>query len=160
MKHAAKTNLLFIMGELAKHLLLAEDDQDDVVIFELAIKEVNKEYKIPVYMRHAKDGEVLFILLKESIPDILFLDINLPCKDGLSCIREIRKNKRYDGLPVIMYTAHKHENKIEEAFRNGANYYVVKSNTVPELAEKLKKICSMDWKNYLHYPPRDQFVMH
>lgn len=147
------------MGELAKHVLLAEDDQDDVVIFELAVKEVNKEYRVPVYMRHAKDGEVLFILLKENTPDILFLDINLPCRDGLSCIREIRKNKKYDGLPVIMYTGQKQDTKIDEAFRNGANYYVVKSDTVSELAEKLKKVCSIDWKNYLHYPPRDQFVL-
>ncbi len=157
---SSETNYINKMGEIAKHILLAEDDQDDVVIFELAINEVNKEYRLPVYMRHAKDGEILFVLLKENVPDILFLDINLPCRDGLSCIREIRKNKEYDGLPVIMYTAHKQEAKIEDAFRNGANYYVVKSNTIPELAEKLKKICSIDWKTYMHYPPRDQFVLH
>lgn len=157
---SSETNYINKMGEIAKHILLAEDDQDDVVIFELAINEINKEYRLPVYMRHAKDGEILFVLLKENVPDILFLDINLPCRDGLSCIREIRKNKEYDGLPVIMYTAHKQDTKIEDAFRNGANYYVVKSNTIPELAEKLKKICSIDWKTYMHYPPRDQFVLH
>lgn len=149
----------FEMQEQTKNILLAEDDQDDVIVFELAIKEVNNEYEIPMYLRHAKDGELLFVLLKEQLPDILFLDINIPCKDGISCIREIRKNKEYDNLPVIMYTSHKHDIKIEEAFREGANYYIVKSNTVSELAKKLKKVCSIDWRSITHYPPREQFVI-
>ena len=48
------------MQDQTKNIILAEDDQDDVIVFELAIKEVNNEYKIPVYLRHAKDGEILF----------------------------------------------------------------------------------------------------
>ena len=147
------------MQDQTKNIILAEDDQDDVIVFELAIKEVNNEYKIPVYLRHAKDGEILFVLLKEQVPDILFLDINIPCKDGISCIREIRKNKEYDSLLVIMYTGQRQDSRVEEAFREGANYYIVKSNTVSELAKKLKKVCSIDWRSITHYPSREQFVI-
>ena len=106
-----------------------------------------------------KMEKFFFVLLKEQVPDILFLDINIPCKDGISCIREIRKNKEYDSLPVIMYTGQRQDSRVEEAFREGANYYIVKSNTVSELAKKLKKVCSIDWRSITHYPSREQFVI-
>lgn len=140
---------------LEKDILLAEDDKDDVTIFEIALKEL----KFPYMMRHAENGDILFVLLKERIPYILFLDIQMPCKDGIACITEIRKNRDYDKLPVIMYTSNLSKKITEEAFRNGANLYLVKTNTLNELTQKLGKIFGIDWNNYLHYPPQDQFVL-
>ena len=136
-------------------ILLAEDDVDDVVFFEMALKEL----ELPYFVRHAENGEVLFVLLKNKIPYILFLDIHMPCKDGLSCITEIRKNKEYDAMPVIMYTSNFSNKIIEECYRNGANLYMTKTNTFSELTKKLKKVFSIDWNDYMHYPPQNQFVL-
>ncbi|MCE3283402.1 MAG: response regulator, partial [Chitinophagaceae bacterium] len=83
-----------------KDVMLAEDDHDDVVIFVTALNDT----KIPCDFRHAKDGEALFVELKKAVPNLLFLDIQMPCKDGLSCILEIRKNRKYDRMPVVMFT--------------------------------------------------------
>lgn len=136
-------------------VLLAEDDMDDVLIFNLALN------KLPfaVELRHAEDGDKLFILLKELIPDIIFLDINLPCKNGIACIVEIRKNRQYNEVPVIMYTSHKNMKYISDSYSNGANFYLVKANTVYELAERLRQIFSVDWKQYMYYPPMSEFVI-
>src|SRR5690606_32387406 len=98
-----------------KDVLLAEDDKDDVLIFELAVEEA----ELSIDLRCATDGDKLFVMLEEYIPDILFLDIQMPCKDGIACILEIRKNKDYDHLPVVMCTAHTSEQYINNAFRNG-----------------------------------------
>lgn len=138
-----------------KDILLAEDDNDDVVIFEMALKEAG----IPYYLRHAENGDVLFVLLKEKQPYILFLDIHMPCKDGLSCITEIRKNRDYDNLPVVMYTSEFSNKIVEQSFRSGANLYITKTNTLSELTAKLKKVFSIDWNDYLHYPPQNQFML-
>jgi DNA-binding response OmpR family regulator len=138
-----------------KDILLAEDDKDDVVIFKMAMDETN----IPYILRHAPNGDVLFVLLKQQLPYILFLDINMPCKDGMACIIEIRKNREYDKLPVIMYTSNLSERTIENTYRNGANLYVSKPDSVNELVAKLKKVFSIDWKNYLHFPPQDQYIL-
>ena len=145
------------MAELTKgkDILLAEDDREEVEIFELALKEL--EY--PYILRHAENGDILFILLKEKTPYILFLDIDMPCKDGIACILEIRKNREYDKLPVIMYTSHLQDKVIEESYRSGANLFLAKTSTFSELVAKLRKILSIDWKDYLHYPSRDQFVL-
>ncbi len=110
-------------------------------------------------MRHAENGDVLFVLLKDRIPYILFLDIHMPCKDGIACIIEIRKNRQYDKLPVIMYTSRVHDKVIEDCFRNGANMYVTKTDTLAALVTKLRKVFAIDWDGYLHYPPEHHFVV-
>lgn len=145
------------MGALAlqKDIMLAEDDSDDVEIFDLGLKGL----QFPYLLRHAENGDVLFIMLKDKIPYILFLDIHMPCKDGLACIVEIRKNRDYDKMPVIMYTSEISKRIMEEAYRSGANLYLAKTNTIAELTDKLRKIFSIDWENYLHFPPHSQFLV-
>ena len=142
-------------GILHKDILLAEDDQDDVLIFEMALKSIN----IPYELRHAENGDRLFVLLKEHIPYILFLDIHMPCKDGVACIVEIRKDREYDSLPIVMYTSSVSDKIVEDCFRNGANLYVTKSAAFSELTQKLRKVFAIDWDDYLHYPPHGQFVL-
>lgn len=145
------------MGQMAqtKDILLAEDDSDDLLIFETALKELDLSYML----RHADNGEVLFVLLKERIPYILFLDIHMPCKDGVACIQEIRKNREYDKLPVVMYTSNLSDKIVDECFRNGANLYMTKTDTFGALTEKIKKVFAIDWEDYLHYPPQHQFML-
>jgi CheY-like chemotaxis protein len=143
------------MAHSDKDLILAEDDMEDVQFFKSALQEI----AIPYIMRHAENGELLFILLKERIPDLLFLDIHMPCKDGLSCIKEIRQHKEYDALPVIMYTSDERETTIENCYRNGANFYLLKPNKFTSLTENLRKIFSLDWKTLMHYPPMGHFVL-
>jgi CheY-like chemotaxis protein len=137
------------------HVLLAEDDQDDVLIFQLAIN------KLPfaILLTHAENGDQLIARLEEILPDIIFLDINMPCRSGKECIKEIRSQKKFDAVPVIMYTAHRHEDYIEETFREGANFYLIKSNSVDELADRLKYILSINWKQFMYYPTRNSFVL-
>lgn len=141
--------------EIERDILLAEDDQDDVEIFETALQQL----KMPYVMRRADNGDVLFVLLKERIPYILFLDIQMPCRDGVACIIDIRKNREYDKLPVVMYTSRMTDKIVEECFRNGANLYMTKTNTINALVMKLRKVFSIDWSDYLHYPPQDHFVV-
>lgn len=138
-----------------KQVILAEDDIDDVLIFKLALEKV----PIVVELTHASDGDELLTLLKELIPDIIFLDIKMPCRDGVACIVEIRKNQDFDNVPVIMYTSFKDIKHINDSYSNGANFYVIKANTIMELAEKLKRIFSIDWKSYMYYPPKSEFVI-
>lgn len=138
-----------------KDILLAEDDNDDVVLFEMAMKKL----QIPYLLRVAGTGDLLFVLLKERMPQILFMDIQMPCKDGVACILELRKNRAYDALPVIMYTSNTSKKHIEACFRGGANLFMGKTDTFGALTDKLRKIFAIDWSNYLHYPSAGDFVI-
>jgi PleD family two-component response regulator len=139
----------------ALNLLLAEDDLDDALIFEMALNEQPRKY----LLRHVVDGNKLFIELQKLIPDLLFLDINMPCKDGLNCIVEIRQNNRYDNMPVVMITSSNNENHIDIAYSAGANLFVVKPASINTLSKKLEEIFNINWKNFMYYPAKKDFVL-
>jgi DNA-binding response OmpR family regulator len=143
------------MNAQATHVLIAEDDEDDFEIFSSAINEMPFE----ILLSRAEDGNVLIKFLANEIPDILFLDVLLPCKDGRACIREIRSNKRFDELPVITYSSIRQEETIEFFYREGANLFVFKPSSFNELKEILQKILSINWKTTMYFPPKAQFVM-
>jgi CheY-like chemotaxis protein len=137
------------------HILLADDDQDDVMIFRLAIKELS----VDILLTHAEDGGKLLELLKELLPDIIFLDIDMPCKDGKECIREIRGNRKYDHIPVIMYTSLAYSSYVEQTYRAGANLFMVKPTSIRDLADKIQNILAIKWKEFMYYPPKEEFVI-
>jgi CheY-like chemotaxis protein len=138
-----------------RDLVLAEDDLDDLLIFELALDKLAFQGEL----RHAEDGDKLFSLLAHQTPDIIFLDINMPCKDGISCISEIRRNPEFNNVPVIMYTALRRKEYIEDCYSTGANFYLIKADSIAALAKKLGVILSIDWKTFMYFPPESEFVI-
>lgn len=138
------------------HVLLAEDDDDDFFIFSLAVKELS----VRVMLTRAENGDILMKLLDEAPhPDLLFLDLLMPCKDGRTCIKEIRANAKYDTLPIIVYSSMRDMNNIEFCYREGGNLYVFKPSSLPDLKDILERILSIDWKNMMYYPPLSGFVI-
>jgi CheY-like chemotaxis protein len=137
------------------HVLLAEDDDEDFFIFSLALKELT----IKVILTRAENGDILLQLLDEKNPDIVFLDLLMPCKDGRTCLKEIRANKKYDTIPIVVYSSLNDLKSIEFCYREGSNLYAVKPSTLQELKTVLEKIFSIDWKKMLYFPPRSKFVV-
>lgn len=137
------------------NVLIAEDDQDDFEMFSMAIQDLS----ISVIIRRAENGEILMQLLDASLPDILFLDIALPRKDGKQCLREIRSNNKYDLLPIIMYTSFHDPKSIEFSFREGANIFIIKPSSYKELKEILRNIFAIEWKKSMYYPALPDFVV-
>lgn len=120
----------------SKHIniLLADDDQDDCLFFEQALKELS----IVATLKTVKNGEELMQLLADEtveIPDVLFLDINMPRKTGTECLVEIRKNERLINLPVVMISTSNDPEKITRHFKIGANVYIHKPNDFSQLKE-------------------------
>jgi len=137
------------------HVLMAEDDDEDFFIFSLAIKELS----IKVVLTRAENGDILLQLLDEKNPDIVFLDLLMPCKDGRTCLKEIRANKKYDTIPIVVYSSLSDLKSIEFCYREGSNLYAIKPSTLNELKTVLEKIFSIDWKKMLYFPPRSKFVV-
>lgn len=136
-------------------VLIADDDDDDFFIFSHA----SAELQVKVVLTRAENGALLLRLLDEKNPDILFLDILLPEKDGRQCLREIRANQKYDTLPIIMYTSLSDLDHVEFCFREGANFFIVKPNSFTELKEVLQRLFTLNWNKALYYPPRPDFVL-
>ena len=136
-------------------VVIAEDDNDDFELFNGAIQELS----LSVEITRAENGEILMRLLDVNIPDILFLDLFLPRKDGKICLREIRANKKYDYLPVIIFSSFADPHSIEFTFREGANAFVIKPDSFSQLRDILKQIFSIEWKKSMYYPALPDFVI-
>jgi chemosensory pili system protein ChpA (sensor histidine kinase/response regulator) len=90
----------------------------------------------------AENGLVAIDLLNSThrLPDVILLDIEMPVKDGIQTLREIRKSKRYSDIPVIMVTSRtgvKHRTLAEEA---GCNGYMGKPFNFPKLVEQIANL--------------------
>ena len=138
-----------------ENVLIAEDDQDDFDLFKDAITESG--YSVSI--EHAENGEILLKVLNLNVPDILFLDIHMPCKDGKQCLKEIRENPRYDAMPVIMYTSSDSRDDVEHCYRQRANMYAIKPTSFKELKNVIQKIFSIDWAKASYFPPLSTFII-
>lgn len=73
------------------------------------------------------------------LPDLLFLDLNMPRKNGLECLKEIRSNEKLKEISIAIYSTSDNEKDIEETFGNGVNVYIIKPNNFNMLKQVLEK---------------------
>jgi CheY-like chemotaxis protein len=141
-----------------KHILMADDDQDHAILFERVIK---KEFpQIKVSFVH--DGERLIQFLHLNQIDLLFLDLNMPCKNGYECLQEIRRDVSLKNLPIIVYSSSAHLSDIQKSFLYQADFYLVKPFITEHLKKAIKMILSVDWNDNppirKHYFINNSFV--
>src|SRR5690606_10062456 len=112
------------MTNTIKNLLLADDDVDDCLFF----KEALDELQLAVKLITAKDGEALMNLLGElsNLPDALFLDLNMPRKNGFDCLMEIKKNEKFELIPVVIFSTSYDNDVVHKLYGAGAHYYIRK----------------------------------
>src|SRR5690606_10195300 len=101
------------------HIFFGDDDREDVEFFTQAIEEVSPGIKITI----ARDGAELLEFLQLVIPDIIFLDLNMPVMNGVECLQRIRSNKKCNDVPVIIYSTSANPDQIEKTYELGANMY-------------------------------------
>ena len=127
-------------------IMLADDDPDDRDLLAEAIIAGNS-----AHVESAHNGAHLMLALTamEELPDMIFLDLNMPEKNGKECLSEIRQHDRLKGVPVIIYSTSSSKKDIDDAFDLGATLYVTKPNSFSELKKIMSGILSLDWKTLL-----------
>jgi len=137
------------------HVLFVDDDSDESYLFNEALEHSG----LNIQMSKAKDGnDLLSYLRSQPLPDIVFIDLNMPYKDGLEALIEIRKDKKFEKLPLIIYSTTKNNSHIDLTYQNGASLFVVKPNNFDGMVQIVKKVCTIDWKNF-SVPQRDEFLV-
>ena len=123
------------------NIVFCEDDEDDRIFF----GEVMQEHYPSLKIQFLSNGIRLMELLKNFIPDLLFLDLEMPCKNGLECLVEIRDNPKLENLPVVIFSSTTRQANIQTAYDLGANLFLIKSPTYSEYASSLKAVLNLDW---------------
>ncbi len=139
------------------NLLLADDDEDDRLFFEEALTEISPDSKVTI----KKDGkEILDYLIQPQsvLPDIIFLDLNMPFVDGLICLEEIRKNFLTRDIFVVINTTTASQREIDLVFEKGANLFLIKPNSFDELKKSIEVILNLDLNIIFRLKKREHFV--
>jgi len=132
------------------YILIAEDDADDRFLLKTAFEESG--YKNT--LKFVENGVELIRHLKEvteqknndEFPGFILLDLNMPKKDGREVLKEIKENKIFKKIPVIVFTTTKNESEISRCYELGANSYVVKPLVFDELVNIIQGLYSYWFK--------------
>lgn len=124
-------------------ILVADDDSDDRLFLEDVLKEIAPTKSIT----SVKDGQELLSLFMHFIPDFLFLDLEMPRKNGLECLKEIRSNPATKDLPVVVFSSTNRNYNIDVAYEMGAHLFFAKPNRYDDLKLAMQIILALDWRN-------------
>jgi CheY-like chemotaxis protein len=128
----------------SKLFFIVDDDADDQELFMEAISEIDKSIKCI----SASDCDEALDLLKNgkiALPDLIFLDLNMPRLNGKQCLAELKKQAHLCDIPVIIYSTSSEKSDIEETMQLGAAHFLTKPNKFKELCEALSFVVSRDW---------------
>lgn len=139
--------------DLNRPILLVEDNPMDVDLTRRAFNRRNLVNPLLV----ARDGEEALAFIGrweagESLPAVVLLDLKLPKVDGLEVLRQIKEHPAFRSIPVVVLTTSDEDRDIEQAYRLGANSYIVKPVDFAKFVEVAAQI-EMYW-TVLNQPPR------
>src|SRR5687767_4251619 len=118
-------------------VMYVDDDPEDIEIFIEAVRECDRSVQCLV----AQNGkQAMDILHADLLPDFVFLDINMPVINGKVLLTEIRKDKKFKDIPVIMYSTSMDPREIEEYKKMGADHFLIKHNHFQDLCDAVSEI--------------------
>lgn len=138
------------------HIMLADDDEDDRNFFNDAINDLKINNKLTIF----NNGKELMDYLENPeivLPDILFLDLNMPCKTGNECLKDIRSNPKFKDISIAIYSTSSSDKDIEETFVGGANIYIKKPNDFSKLKKVLQEVMALNWQFHTSKLNKDTF---
>ncbi len=139
-------------------ILLADDDDDDCIFFKDALVELH----LANNLTSVHNGEQLMELLSNetlALPDVLFLDINMPRKNGFECLTEIKASSRLMPLLVIIFSTSYEQGVVNMLYKNGAQYFIRKPVIFAQFKKIVQQAIMLIAKNDSEQPTRNEFVL-
>lgn len=140
------------------HILVAEDNEDDVFLLRQALKKV----PVPAALHVVSNGADAVVWLegagayadrkKYPLPDVLLLDLNMPRLNGFEVLSWVRGNAQWSRLMVHVLTSSSRESDVRLAYELRANSYILKPTRLDELVAFL--VTLHDWQKFVCLPAR------
>ena len=138
------------------HIHMAEDDEDDRLMFKEAMEEARVSNKITFSV----DGQDLVEFLRregkyegltDPLPDLILLDLNMPRKDGREALQEIKSDPALRRIPIVILTTSKAEEDIHSTYDVGANSFISKPVSFEGLVDAIKSMTNY-WIDIVKLP--------
>jgi CheY-like chemotaxis protein len=146
------------MDKINHKLMLADDDIDDCIFFRDALQEL----PITATLSTANNGIELMQFLNDhpdNLPDILFLDLNMPRKTGFECLTEIKLNKNLRNLPIVVFSTSFDHKVVNTLYEKGVHYYLRKPGEFSKLKQLIHKAISLLANKENKQPIKENFIL-
>jgi CheY-like chemotaxis protein len=140
-------------------ILVAEDDPDD----RLFTKSALAKSRLANDLRFVEDGQELMDYLRgvgdyadperAPRPGLILLDINMPRKDGISALKEIKQSPELRSIPVVILTTSRAERDIVESYELGVNSFISKPVTFDQLVSVMQAVARY-WFQIVELPKK------
>jgi CheY-like chemotaxis protein len=117
-------------------ILLIDDDMDDTLLFRKVVSDINHA----IYFLSAQDGKEALEYLQSGqphLPDLIFLDLNMPRMNGKECLQLLKKDPLLKDIPVIIYTTSSLLKDKQETIAAGAICFITKPSSISDLKKIL-----------------------
>lgn len=126
-------------------IFLIDDDIDDQELFIEAVRELNAGFSCDCSSNGEEGLNYLLTRLNE-LPDLIFLDLNMPRLNGKQCLEKIKSVDRLKDVPVVIYSTSSQENDIRDTRNLGAVHFLTKPSSFQDLCSSLSGI--LNKKNF------------
>jgi CheY-like chemotaxis protein len=140
------------------NILLADDDTDDCLFFKDALEDM----PISTELTAVHDGEQLMQMLNQetnTLPHLLFLDLNMPRKNGFECLTEIKLNKKLKDLPVVIFSTSFEKEVVNQLYLNGAQYFIRKPSEFVQFKKIILHVLTLITQQGILKPVKADFVL-
>ncbi len=144
------------MEQTTRLVLLAEDNNDEYIQFMRAVNHMQQNLQV---MRVDHGYSLLNMLQTAIVPYAIFLNMNMPYKDGLATLHELREMKQFTHVPVILFSKSDPSVNVDLAFEFGATYFFKKCGDAPRLEALLHYIFDSPYFSQGIQPPRELFYI-
>ena len=134
-------------------LFYVDDDEDDRLFFE----EVTGQIGENISLFELGDQMLLQLENPPPYPSVIFLDLNMPVKDGFEVLQEIKSAANLKDVPVIILSTTSNPETVNRCFNLGASLYVKKSLSVSDLKKSVEFVLSIDWEQHAVTPTNFEY---
>lgn len=127
-------------------IFYADDDKDDLDFFRDVTDSLTGKIQL---FTHTNVDSLLGALQKPPpIPQVIFLDLNMPGKNGFDALQELKKNLDLKDIPVVIFSTSSDEHSVSKSLDMGASFYVTKSTTFATLKKSIEYTLGINWQTF------------
>ncbi|WP_143307115.1 response regulator [Chitinophaga vietnamensis] len=133
----------------AQTILMIDDDADDRQFFCDAIREVSPG-SVALTCESGVEAVRLLKEKKITVPDYIFLDLNMPVMNGKECLTALKKMAHLKLTQIVMLSTSALREDFSDAQKLGAQFFMTKPSSFTDLCDGIRNILENKWKHLFH----------
>ena len=140
-----------------KNIILAEDDTDDCVLFQHAVKELTIQTKRSI----SENGLALKATMEKTVsppPDVIFLDCNMSLNNDCEALIEIINTPSLKWIPIFIFSTTASDDSVNKTYEHGIDYYICKPSSFSLLIKVIETVLALKmWQTA--QTPKDKYLL-